>query len=334
MAYENHLQFAFPRPYTGSSLKFSTFAQEPSDIGNITNYVNLHGVSADVDTNPVKVYVNQFAANIDSTDTSLLELQTDYFTYMLLDGQLMGSFRGNAALVPAPSVDTFTVVTREPNLLELQVTFEETTGVPFDVFAQIGHNDFTHVQAAFSNELSRAFSFNQLPDGSLIDTVTTYTVYLHVVNAHGSHTDLQYAIEGSIVASLEFNTFDLVSMGNLDTGGEIRLSIDFTFLTTLSNVSYYVTAYTPGDGPETLLEMIQPGANHVETGLLLGNETYNVVMDTDFHGNSFIENGNVLVQGLLVHGDTNKHVVRETELITLDVPVIEANVFAAPMFKE
>ena len=111
--YEIHLQFAFPGPFTGT-FKFSTFSQETSDVGNVIDYVKNNGTVVQVDQNPVNVYVNQFADNIDSIDTAPLNLQTDYFTYMLLDDQFIGSFRGNTIVGPAPSVDTFEVLTREP----------------------------------------------------------------------------------------------------------------------------------------------------------------------------------------------------------------------------
>lgn len=317
--YENHLQFAF-LPGTGSSLKFSTFLQETSDIGNIVNYVKLNGTAANLDENPVKVYVNQFSENIDSTVSSPLALQTDYFTYMLLDDQFIGSFRGNAAVVPAPSVYTFEILTREANRLEVQIAFNEATGVPFDVFLQIGNNDFTGVTPTFSNELTRTFTFDQLEDGSLIDTVSTYTAYVHVINAHESNLTSQFDLTGSLVAPLSFDTFQLVSMGNLDTDGEIRLSVDFSSDTSLSNVSYYVTAYSAGEGPGTIIDMIQPGAN-VDSGLLVSG-TNNAVLDRDYRGNSFVEEGNVIIQGLLVHGDTNKYYSIETGAITMDVPKI------------
>lgn len=332
--YENHLQFAFPGPYTDSSLKFSTFAQEPVDIGNVVNYVKINGTTANVDTNPVKVYVNQFASNIDSNVTSPLNLQTDYFTYMILDDQFVGSFRGNAALVPAPDY-TGEVLVREPNRLKIQLTFVENTGVPFDVFVQFGNNDFTGVSPTFSDAGSRFFDFDQISDTQLVDTVSTYTAYVHVINAHGSTVSNTFEIPGTLVAPLTFDTFELVSMGNLDTGGSISLSVDLSADTSLSNVRYYVTAYSPEEGPETLLDMIQPGAN-VESGVL-HLELNNVVLNTDYRGNPFVEGGNVVVQGLLVHEDTNKHVWTEYtgpgNSITMDVPVIEANVFAAPMFK-
>lgn len=333
--YENHLQFAFPGPYTGSSLKFSTFAQEPTDIGNVVNYVKINGITANVDTNPVKVYVNQFASNIDSTVTSPLSLQTDYFTYMILDEHFVGSFRGNAALVPAPDY-TFQVLVREPNRLDIEFTFVEDTGVPFDVFVQIGNNDFTGASPTFSQDLVRTFSFDQISDTQLIDTVSYYTAYVHVINAHGSTVTNVFEIPGTIGPPLTFDTFELVSMGNLDTDGTISLSVDLSANTSLSNVKYYVTAYSPGEGPETLLDMIQPEAN-VESGLLNLELLNNVVLHTDYRGNPFVEGGNVVVQGLMVHEDTNKHVWTEYtgpgNSITMDVPVIEANVFAAPMFK-
>lgn len=324
--YENHLQFAFPGPFTGT-FKFSTFSQETSDIGNVINYVKANGNVANVNQNPVKVYVNQFADNIESTLTAPLNLQTDYFTYMLLEDQFVGSFRGNAALVPAPSVDTFEVLPREPNLLQLTLTFDEETigGVQFDVFVKIENDDFTGVIPTFSNESSRTFSFNQLPDGSLIDTVTTYTAYVHVVNAHQSNITEQFDVPGSLVASLTFETFELVSMGNLDTDGEIRLSVDFSSDTNLSNVSYYITA---SQGPVSPVDMVRPGAN-VESGQLTGVLT--VVLDKDYSGNSFVEDGHIVIQGLLVHRDTNKYHQIQTDVITMDVPVIEANVFAAPV---
>lgn len=328
--YENHLQLAFPGPFTGSSLKSSTFSQEISDIGNLVNYVKDNGTVANVEQNPVKVYVNQFADNIESVVTNPLDLQKDYFTYMLLDDQFMGSFRGNVDMVPAPSVDTFEVLTREPNRLEFQVTFVETTGVSFDVFVKIGDNDFTGVSPTISNDLTRTFTFTELPDGSLIDTVTTYNAYVHVVNAHGSENTTFFQVPGSgSQYSLTFETFELVSMGNLDTDGEIRLSVNFSTDTPLSNVSYYITAYSPGEGPGTLIEMIQPGAN-VESGELLP-EVLTVVLDKDYSGNSFVEDGNIVIQGLLVHRDTNKYYQSQTDVITMDVPVIESNVFAAPV---
>lgn len=318
--YENHLQFAFPGPFTGSNLKFSTFLQETSDVGNIVHYVKANGTAVNLDQNPVKVYVNQFAENIQTTVTNPLGLQTDYITYLVKDDQFVGSFRGNAAVVPAPSVDTFEILTREPNRLEVQVTFYEETGVPFDVLIQIGNNDFTGVTPTFSNELTRTFTFDQLEDGSLIDTVTTYTVYVHVINAHESNSTTQFEVPGSLVASLTLNTFQLVSMGNLDTDGEIRLSVDFSSDTSLSNVSYYVTAYSPGEGPGTLIEMIQPEAN-VDSGLLVSG-TNNAVLDRDYRGNSFVEEGNVIIQGLLVHEDTNKYYNTQIGVITMDVPKI------------
>jgi len=192
------------------------------------------------------------------------------------------------------------------------------------VFVKIADNDFTGVSPTFSNDLTRTFLFTELPDGSLIDTVTTYNAYVHQ-----SNITTQFEVTGNhSVASLTFETFELVSMGNLDTDGEIRLSVDISSSTTLSNVSYYITAYSHGVSP---VEMIQPGAN-VESGLLDQLSGW-VVLDKDYSGNSFVEDGNIVIQGLLVHGDTNKYHQTQTDVITMDVPVIEANVFAAPVLK-
>lgn len=340
-SYENHLQFSFPGPYADSTLKFNTFAQEPTDIDNVVQYVELlgNGIDANVNADPVNVYVNQFTPNIDTAIFSSLptpkpDSQTDYFTYMILDGQFVGFFQGNPALVPAPNVDTFKFLPRQPNYLEIQMTFSESTEVPFAVFAQIGNNDFTAITPdvdSFSTDTYRTFSFDQLPNGNLIDTATTYIVHVHVVNAHESSVSTSFEVAGIIGDVLDFRGLQLVSMGNLDTTGEISLSVNFDSDTTLSNVSYYVTAYSPEEDPATLLEMIQSGAN-VKSGLM-GNGTNNVQINTDFQGNSFSENGNVLVQGLLVHGDTNKYAVLTTDVINMDVPVIIDSVFAAPVFK-
>ena len=323
MVYENHLTFAFPGPWgDGTFVKHSTFAQEPSS-GDILEYVKLYGVSSTANTNPVSVYVNTFTSNIDSTIHKPLELDTDYFTYMIIVDQLAGSFRGNVSPVPVPTAINYET-TREPYRLDFEVTFEPSE-IPFDVFVQLENNDFTGVTPSFdSNDPTRTFSFDQLPDDGPIDTVSVYTVYVHVVNAHGSNTDMSFEITGITgLYDLSFDTFTLVSMGNLDTGRDISLSVEFESDTTLSNVSYYITAYSPIDGPGSFFELIN-NAN-VESGELVSG-TNNAVIKTDFHGNPFLENGNVVIQGLLVHRDTNKYdVIQYTGIndsITMDIPDI------------
>ena len=178
-SYENHLQFAFPGPYD-ESLKFNTFARELSNVDEVIDRVSKNGISANVNTNPIKVYVNTFIDG--NSQENSLDIDTDYFTYMLLDNKFIGSFSGIVDRVPAPTVYDVDS-SREPNLLELTLTFDEETigGVPFDVFVNIGNDDdFTNVSPNFSNDISRTFSFTELPNGSLIDTVTTYTANVHV----------------------------------------------------------------------------------------------------------------------------------------------------------
>ena len=332
-SYENHLQFAFPGPYD-ESLKFNTFAHELSNVDEVIDRVSINGISANVNTNPIKVYVNTFIDG--NSQENSLDIDTDYFTYMLLDNKFIGSFSGIVDRVPAPTVYDVDS-SREPNLLELTLTFDEETigGVPFDVFVNIGYNDFTNVSPNFSNDISRTFSFTELPNGSLIDTVTTYTAYVYVVNKHSSNITRTFYVQGTSDSQFESSNigyFELVSMGNLDTDGDISLSVDFTGIG-LSNVTYYITAYSSQGQSQaiSILEMIQPGAN-VETGSAdTGSNT--VVITKDFQGYSFEKNGNIDIKGLFIHKDTYEQLIMELTNITMDVPVIDANVFAAPMFK-
>lgn len=337
-SYENHLQFAFPGPYD-ESLKFNTFAYELSNVDEVIDRVRINGISANVNTNPIKVYVNTFIDVLNNeTETKLLDIDTDYFTYMLLnDNKFIGSFSGIVDRVPAPT-GYYVESSREPNLLQLTLTFNEETigGVPFDVFVKIGDNNFTNVSPNFSNDISRTFSFNsELPDGSLIDTVTMYTAHVYVVNKHSSNITTTFNVQGtsdSQFDSSNIEDFELVSMGNLDTDGDISLSVDFTGIG-LSNVTYYITAYSSQGQSQaiSILDMIQSGTN-VETGsAVTGSNT--VVITKDFQGYSFEKNGNIDIKGLFIHEDTYVQLIMELTNITMDVPVIDANVFAAPMFK-
>ena len=333
-SYENHLQFAFPGPYD-ESLKFNTFAHELSNVDEVIVRVSNNAKSANVDTNPIKVYVNTFID--DNSQENSLDINTDYFTYMLLNDEFIGSFSGIVVRVPAPT--GYNVVSlREPNNLQLRLTFNEETigGVPFDVFVQIGNVDFTNVSPDFSNNISRTFDFTVLPDGSLIDTVTPYTAHVYVVNKHSSNITTTFNVQGTPDSQLDsFNIvdFELVSMGNLDTDDDISLSVDFTPSTDLSNVTYYITANSSQGQSQaiTILEMIQLDAN-VETGTMVAGLN-TVVITKDFQGNPFEKNGNIDIKGLFIHEDTNKQFIMELTNITMDVPVIDANVFAAPMFK-
>lgn len=328
-SYENHLQFAFPGPYD-ESLKFNTFAHELSNVDEVIVRVSNNAKSANVDTNPIKVYVNTFID--DNSQENSLDIDTDYFTYMLLNDEFIGSFSGIVDRVPAPT-GYYVESSRSPNNLQLTLTFDEETigGVPFDVFVQIGNVDFTNVSPDFSNNIFRTFDFTVLPDGSLIDTVTPYTAHVYVVNKHSSNITATFNVQGTPDSQLDsFNIeyFELVSMGNLDTDGDISLSVDFTPSTDLSNVTYYITANSSQQAI-TNFEMIQLDAN-VETGTMVASLN-TVVITKDFQGNPFEKNGNIDIKGLFIHEDTNKQFIMELTNIMMDVPVIDANVFAAPI---
>jgi hypothetical protein len=325
MAYQKRLNLSLGRNLT--DLKHATFLSPVAKKSDLVNYTNWNNS----ESNPGRTGMNitKFKINKDSPDDEDLQINTDYHTYLFLNGNVVGYFVSNITPVEVDSVVrtiSFSNVDYPHGLtgnveLVSEVPIEYSVIIRKDVLSDPDNIDHYGTLQSSSDSVTYydfTLTATDSPDYPWLSETESYYMYLFVKNAHDFVKSFKYDISPtSSGVSPEFDLFTVDNMGNLD-------SLTVLFRPTQGNVDYYFTAF-PEDYTITREEIYMNLAGNIDA--LSGN--ISVTLDTLFDGNGLIPDSNVVLAGLVVDRQTGAFGENTLQLV-MDRPVIE-DISAAPI---
>jgi hypothetical protein len=339
MSFQNDLKFRFGKEI--DNLKFATFKTKYdfNDTALKDHFRRNNGKPATKGNKSTEVKVLNFTSNIDDPFDSNLDIITDYHTYLMQDGNIIGYFMSNIAIIGVESVvqsltfsnidfptgftaniDLASNIPISYKMIVSRTELEDPSNV--DLYTPLIESlSSTRYDAHFNKPM---FDSERFP---FLSETESYHVYLYTKNFHNSSNVSYYEISNVAAPSAEgnapsFDLFKCVDMNNLETGNII---LNILLQPNRANVLYYLTAHPEGDSL-TNANLYQD--SYQGTYQTTGNVSVSLNKLVD--DSSFVIDSNVTVTGIVVDEHTGEFSGIQTEIsLVLDKPVI-SNIIAVP----
>lgn len=319
MAYQKRLHVGLGRNLAG--LKHVTFLNPVAIKSELAGYANWN--NSDSNSGRTGMNITKFKVSKDTSEDNDLQLDTDYHTYMFLNGNVVGYFLSNITSVNVESVVRSISYSNVDYPHGLRGNVELVSDLPIEYSFLIRKEELSdpdnidHYGTLQSSSDPVTYSDFTLtatdsPEHPWLSETENYFLYLYVKNAHDFARSFEYPIiptTSPVNLSLELFTVD--NMGNLD-------SLTVLFQANRGNVDYYLAAF-PEDYTITRADVYGRSPGNIDT--LNGN--ISVTLDTLFDGNGLIPDSNVVLAGLVVDQQTGGAFAEQTLQLVLDRPVIE-----------
>lgn len=332
MAYEKQMNISFGREM---DLRFATFSDLP-DRTQLVNYTDWK--ISTPEHGKTNISIRSYKENTDANVDNVLQLSTNYHTFLYQNGNVVGYFLNNITPITVDSVVRSYLFSNVDFPHGLTGNIELVSKVPIDYNVIISKNpslDLDNVAhyGALQSSSARVtyYNFTLTQTDSIeypwLTESDDYYLYLYVKNAHENARGFKYDIVKTVsyVVAPTFQVFTCDNMGNLDSDNPIRLTV--VVESDQPNVKYFVAAF-----PESYIMTNTDVYNNSQQEIVAVSGNIHVTLDSLYDGNIFVKNSNVTLAGIVVDNDTGTFDVLNlrTQTVTLDVPNIDS-ILAAPL---
>jgi hypothetical protein len=340
MTYENHLRCNISVNDNESSYKVASFAQD-YDIYNagLISFIKENVTSSTTpDNGYLDVTSNVVYANIDSDTTTIMELNTVYHMYVLMnDVKVLAKLNGNISPQQAPVISDLTIERIETNGYA-HVTGNVTNTVGFGYYVILTRTQIEtqanlenhmsirsltrYTNTSFDITFSEPYERDQFP---FLQYTEPYYAYVYAKNIHEQVSVTSITLLADTLKTkhigMGLSNLHCDNMGDL-SNTDARIELDIRFDASHASLEYYALAFS-----NTGTGFAGYANRDIYTDYTITGNTENTnvsfVISRDYTGNVFSIDTDVRVAVLLVDKETRQF---SGEANVIDMNISEPNI--------